>query len=304
METKEKMNNSEIQIRDPFIFVNWIDKKYYMYGSTDKNIWGKGTGFDVYIGEDLENWKGPFPVFRPTGYFFSEENFWAPEIYVYKGSYYMFATFLRKDNKHRGTAILRSDSLLGPFRQHSAEPVTPREWDSLDGSLYIDEENKPWLVFCHEWVQVGDGEICAVRLTEDLKEAVGEPELLFRASNAKWPTIFTGHQMKLETENNYVTDGPFIYKTHKGELLMLWASFLNNIYAQGISRSTTGSILGPWKHEEIPLCHNDGGHGMLFDTFEGNLMLTLHVPNLTPDERPVFIPVIEEAGGLVTCKSL
>src|SRR5690625_2081702 len=112
------IQNKDIQIRDPFIFPNKEDGKYYMFGSTDKNIWGKGTGFDVYVGTDLENWEGPFPVFRPTEDFYSDENFWAPEVHEYKGNYYMFATFLRNDNGRRGTGILKSDNLLGPFKPH------------------------------------------------------------------------------------------------------------------------------------------------------------------------------------------
>ncbi|MFA9557864.1 glycoside hydrolase family 43 protein [Evansella sp. AB-rgal1] len=290
------LKNENIQIRDPFIFPDKVNGKYYMFGSTDKNIWGPGTGFDVYVGEDLEIWEGPFPVFRPDGNFYSEENFWAPEVHEYQGRYYMFATFFRKDNQRRGTGILVSESLMGPFVPHSNGPVTPEDWFSLDGTLYIDEEGSPWMVFCHEWVQVEDGQICAVRLSDDLKESVGNPIVLFSASDVPWPTSFK-HKTRT-SPNNYVTDGTFMYKASNGELLMLWASFVDNIYAQGISRSTTGKITGPWVHDEKPIYHDDGGHGMIFKTFENELMLTLHSPNQTPLERPIFINIEEKDGKL------
>ncbi|WP_163538649.1 glycoside hydrolase family 43 protein [Gracilibacillus sp. YIM 98692] len=288
--------NQEVQIRDPFVYVDQEEGKYYLFGSTDKNIWGKGTGFDVYIGDDLENWDGPYPVFRPDNHFYSDENFWAPEVHQYKGMYYMFATFLRKDNGKRGTAILKSDSLTGPFQPHSEGPVTPKDWYSLDGTLHIDDEGKPWMVFCHEWVQVGDGEICAQQLSEDLKKTIGEPITLFSASEAPWPTSFK--HKKRNTQENYVTDGPYVYRAENGELLMLWASFVDNVYAQGISRSTTGEVTGPWTHDKEPLFSSDGGHGMLFKNLENNLMLTLHSPNKTPNERPIFIEM-EETGGVI-----
>lgn len=291
------VENKDIQMRDPFVFTNKKDGKYYLFGSTDKNIWGKGTGFDVYVGNDLEQWEGPFPAFRPDVEFYSEENFWAPEVHEYNGMYYMFATFLRKDNQHRGTAILISESLLGPFKQHSNGPVTPKDWDSLDGTLYIDKDGLPWMVFCHEWVQVEDGEICAVRLSEDLKESIGEPQTLFKASDASWSTSF--NHPKYPGKEIFVTDGPFLFENSKGDLLMLWASFINNIYAQGISKSATGKITGPWIHEEKPLYENDGGHGMVFQTFEGELILTLHAPNDTPLERPVFVKLFEDNGEII-----
>lgn len=42
----------------------------------------------------------------------------------------------------------------------------------------------------------------------------------------------------------------------------------------------------------------DAGHGMVFRTFEGRLMATVHTPNRTPDERPVFFEVEERGGTL------
>ncbi|GAE93430.1 glycosyl hydrolase [Gracilibacillus boraciitolerans JCM 21714] len=210
----------------------------------------------------------------------------------------MFATFLLKESGKRGTAILKSDSLTGPFHPHSDEIVTPKDWFSLDGTLYIDEGGMPWMVFCHEWIQVGDGEICAVRLSKDLKKSTGEPVTLFAASEAPWATSFQ-HKTR-NTRKNYVTDGPYIYRAENGgELLLLWASFVDNIYAQGgISRSSTRKITGPWIHDEKPLFSSDGGHGMLFHDLHNQLYLTLHSPNKTPNERPVFIKMIDSNGGI------
>lgn len=290
------IHNQDIQIRDPFVFANIQDKKYYLFGSTDENIWGKGTGFDVYIGSDLEFWDGPYPVFRPRKEFYSDTNFWAPEVYEHHGKYYMFATFLRKDNGRRGTGILKADNLQGPFKPHSETPVTPKRWESLDGTLYIDADGKPWMVFCHEWVQVGDGAICAMRLSDDLTRSVDSPETLFRASDVAWPTSFKHN--KFTNRQNYVMDGPFLFHDSQGDLLMLWASFVNNVYAQGISKSETGHITGPWIHMEKPIYQNDGGHGMVFKTFDHQIMLSLHTPNDTPHERPIFIPISEVANKL------
>lgn len=288
------LTNMEVQIRDPYIVADPITKKYYLFGSTDASIWGVGTGFDVYVGEDLEHWDGPYPVFLPDEAFYSEENFWAPEVHAYQGKYYMFATFLRKDNGRRGTAILVSDSLMGPFTPHSKGPVTPEDWYSLDGTLYLDEGGMPWMVFCHEWVQVADGEVCAVRLTDDLSAAVGDPIVLFRASEAPWTTSL--QHPRYPGRENYVTDGTYVVRTEDGSLLILWASFKDNIYAQGIARSLSGTIEGPWVQEKKPIYENDGGHGMIFTTFEGQRMLTLHTPNKTPLERPIFIPITEREG--------
>ncbi|MFX3633572.1 MAG: glycoside hydrolase family 43 protein [Candidatus Pristimantibacillus sp.] len=277
----------DIQIRDPFVLPIEAEGRYYMFGSTDTNIWGKGTGFDAYVSQDLVNWDGPHPVFRPEADFFSDTNFWAPEVYAYQEKYYMFATFRRKDNERLGTAVLVSENPLGPYSQHSEGPVTPKDWSSLDGTLYLDDDRQPWMVFCHEWQQVGDGEVCAVRLSADLKKSEGDPVVLFRASEAPWTTPYLSP--RYPDTKNYVTDGPYLFRTVEEELQMLWASFIDNKYALGIATSESGQLMGPWKHAEEPLYRNDGGHGMVFNTFDERLLLTIHSPNSTPDERPIFL---------------
>jgi hypothetical protein len=46
---------------------------------------------------------------------------------------------------------------------------------------------------------------------------------------------------------------------------------------QAQARSKSGTIKGPWE-QLPPLVWQDSGHGMLFHTFEGQLMLVLHRP--------------------------
>lgn len=236
------MKTQDIQLRDPYILPIPEQQTYYMYGSTDKNIWKEGNGFNVYTSRDLVDWEGPINVFRKPEGFFSDVNFWAPEVYAYDGRYMMFATFRRKDNDLLGTAVLTAAQPTGPFTLHSDGPLTPKEWSSLDGTLYIDDQRQPWMVFCHEWQQVGDGEICAMRLSQDLKEAVSEPVTLFRASEAPWTTPF--HSPRFPGSGNYVTDGPFLHRTSAGTLLLLWASFVNGSYALALPNHNPATSRG------------------------------------------------------------
>jgi arabinan endo-1,5-alpha-L-arabinosidase len=167
------ITKENIQIRDPFVLPLIGEGNYYLYGSTDKDIWkGRATGFDVYHSKDLEHWEGPFPAFRPPADFWSDTNYWAPEVHEYKGKFYMFATF-KAEGVCRGTQILAADNPLGPFIPHSDGPVTPRDWECLDGTFFIDKHDIPWMVFCHEWVQISDGTVCAIQLSENLDKAIG-----------------------------------------------------------------------------------------------------------------------------------
>lgn len=285
------LNRNEIKIRDPFIVVE--NDTYYMFGTTD-NCWEyPASSFSYYKSIDLEHFDGPYTAFERSQDFWADMNFWAPEVHRYAGKYYMFATFYARDKRRRrGTQILASDTIQGPYLPISDSPVTPAGWECLDGTLFL-QDGKPYLVFCHEWLQVFDGTICAMELSSDLTAAISKPTTLFSASEAGWPA---SHEKK-DDKPCYVTDGPFFYTNSKNELIMLWSSFHNGKYAIGQSISKEG-LFGPWKHIQSPLYSNDGGHGMVFETLDNRLMLSIHKPNTTPYERAEFIELIENNGIL------
>jgi beta-xylosidase len=283
----------DIQIRDPFVVTFPDEGHYYLYGTTDPNCWEPpAIGFDCYRSRDLADWEGPLPAFRPPEGFWADRNYWAPEMHVYEGAYYLFATF-KAAGACRGTQILRAERPEGPFAVHSPEPVTPRHWECLDGTLFV-EDGVPWLVFCHEWLQVHDGGMWACQLSPDLRHAAGRPRFLFNASEAAWSRPMQPNAPFL----CYVTDGPFLHRTAGGRLLMLWSSMGEQGYTMGVARSESDRIEGPWQQTETPLWSRDGGHGMVFRTLAGGLMLTFHTPNRRSEERAVFIPIREQGDGL------
>lgn len=280
------LRNIDIHIRDPFVLPVAEEKQYYLYGTNGPESWtNSASGIDYYTSSNLQSWEGPFPAFRPPAGFWADRNFWAPEVHVYRGRYYMFISF-KAEGVCRGTQILAADSPCGPFLPISDGPVTPRNWECLDGTLYVDANDQPWMIFCHEWVQVGDGEICIIRLSDDLKSTIGEPQLLFRASEAPW-----AQEINSKGRKGYVTDGPWLHRLTSGELIMLWSSFGAGGYTVGIAKSMSGEVLGTWRQLPEPLYAGDGGHCMVFRTFDGQLLLAYHRPNPSPDERPFFVPL-------------
>ena len=290
------MKCSDINIRDPFVLVH--DGTYYLYGTRGATCWGPATGFDVYVSQDMESWTGPHVCFENDGTFWADRNYWAPEVHAWQGKFYMFASF-KNEELCRGTAILCADTPMGPFHPHSDGRVTPPDWECLDGTFYVSKAGKPYMVFCHEWVQAGDGEVCAMPLTDDLTAAAGEPRVLFHASDAPWCRMMH-HSSGVD---GCVTDGPFLWRTEDGTLECLWASFSETGYTEGVAVSDNGDIDGNFIQAE-PLFKEDGGHGMVFRTLDGQLYLTLHSPNKHLEERPCFHPLKEENGRLVRSDAL
>ena len=287
----------DIYIRDPCILV--YGQKYFMYGT------GAATkaGYGCYVSEDLENWAGPVNVFEAE----KEEGFdgigdyWAPECYHYNGYFYLFATYKSATTSHRGVSILRSESPLGPFTEITDGHITPHDWDAIDGTLYIDKKGEPWMIFVHEWTSMPDkvGDMSYAKLSKDMTHFTTEPVRMFKANEPFW------------TFNN-VTDGPCPYRTKDGSLIMLWSNGIPTAgYSVGIARSTTGEIDGKWKHDPTPLYTKgsyhelDGGHGMIFESLDGRLMLSIHSPNESTEENmthAVFLE-LEDSGSTLHIKS-
>ena len=279
------MTFKDINIRDPFVLP--FDGKYYLYGTRGETAWTKAYGLDVYVSDDLETWSDSHECFSVPENFWGEKEIWAPEVHYYNGSFYMFVSFY-SEKRSRATQILKSDSPMGPFLPFTDDAITPVGWTCLDGTFYVDKNGDPYIVFCREWVQVTDGEIHAMKLKKDLTEPDGEPFLLFSASQPEWAD---------KSRDMFVTDGPFMYRTKDDRLLMIWSTFTPKGYTQAVAYSDNGEIDGNWYHEK-PLFEDNGGHGMIFDDFDGNKYLILHSPNENPLERPVLIRITEENGTL------
>lgn len=299
----------DINIRDPYIVPVEKEGVYYMYASSPTRENGKVYGGMVaYKSRDLKTWEGPVRVFDVPRDNWITGTVWAPEVHKYKGKYYLFAT-LNSDIKwkgdkaghpaytHRATQVFWSKGPEGPFLPFEQKtPFTPLDQMALDGTLWV-ENGVPYMVYCHEWVETMDGEMKLVQLKKDLSGPVGEPIRLFCASAAKWSTGGGNGDVK-----TYVTDGCFLYRTKSDKLLMVWSSFMNGTYAVGIAESTTGKIIGPWRQQEKPLFVN-GGHSMIFRTFDGRLCLVLHSPNSPGGMERAKIFELEDLGDTLQLKS-
>lgn len=290
----------DINFRDPFVRVH--DGRYYLYGTEGATCWQGDPGrLLVYTGTTLDRWEGPRVVFTPPPGFWADRNYWAPECHFYDGAFYLFVSFKSADRR-RGTQILRSNNPDGPFKPVSDGPFTPADRECLDGTLHVDEDGRPWGVFCHEWVQIGNGTVCAVRLKPDLSgpaDPDAEPLVLFSAKDAPWVSGIDKRDKAPGWPEplGYVTDGPFLRTLPHGRLLMVWSSFSGNRrYTIGQAVSDHG-IAGPWRQLPEPIYAEEGGHGMFFDTVDGRQMLAIHKPNQTLLERPVFLEIEETGDG-------
>ncbi len=273
-------------LRDPCIILE--DGVYYAYGTRWKcfrNTSGRLDGAWEFLGVVVD---------IPED---AADNYWAPEVHKYNGEYYMFTTYKSQATGHRGCVIMKSSTPEGPFKMITDGHITPKDWDAIDGTFYVDEEGQPWMVFVHEWTSMADGvgRMAAAKLSDDLTTFISEPIELFKATDPSWAV-------------GKITDGCWMYKCATGELLMLWSNSDAYGYCVGVARSDNGRIDGNWTQDDELLYSKsmtgefDGGHGMIFVSNRGQMYLSIHSPNSSSagrEETPVFIEIKEENGKLV-----
>jgi beta-xylosidase len=286
---------ADVRMRDACVLPDPATHTYYLVAAAP------GNAVRAYTSKDLVNWEGPHVIFKtPPGFWGGApiRGIWAPELHAYRGKYYLFLTFNTADEfpeqwrnwrprVKRGSQILWADAPLGPYHEFADHATPPADMMTLDGTFWV-EDGVPYMVFSHEWVQIVDGTIEMIRLKDDLSAAVGEPTRLFFASDAPW-------SRQSKQYGCWVSDGPYLYQSKSGKLFMIWSSFGTGGYAVGLAISDSGKLAGPWRQRAGPIFADDGGHGMIFRTFGGQLMLVLHQPNEFPKER-IHLFELEDTG--------
>ncbi len=294
---------SNVRLRDSFVWADQASQTYYLVSSTGRRGPNNRPAVIQFTSKDLKQWEGPRVIFEIPEDFWTKRGIWAPELHSYQGKFYLFLTFDSDQpfgeqwrdwmpRVKRGSQVLVADAPTGPFKPFANHSTLPVDIMTLDGTLFI-EDGTPYMVFCHEWVQIKDGTVEYVPLKADLSETAGEPKRLFSGSEAAWSKISPQWGC-------HVTDAPWLYRTKTGKLLMLWSSSGPKGYAVGIAESKSGKLAGPWLQQEAPVFIEDGGHPMLFRRFDGQLMMVLHAPNKATERARFF--EMEDTGDTVRIK--
>ncbi|MDO5447249.1 MAG: glycoside hydrolase family 43 protein [Prevotellaceae bacterium] len=294
-----------IYMSDPFILADSATMTYYM----------TGTGGMLWKSKDLKKWTGPFRVAQTDhdSWMGPRPMIWAAELHKYNGKYYYFATFTNREvfidsvkgNKieRRASHVLVSDKAEGPYVPMADDKYLPADQPTLDATFWVDTDGKPYMIFCHEWLQNWNGTVEKIRLKDDMSGTIeGTRQLLFKSSDSPWSKEKT-EDGRIKT--NKVTDGPFVFRTKTGRLGILWTSWVFGDYTQGVAYSQSGTLDGPWIQQEKPITPPNYGHGMIFRTFDGRLLLCCHSHqkvNGRTVRRPAFFEV-DDSGDRLICSS-
>lgn len=278
---REDYTLDEINFRDPYI-VKDGKGGYVMTGTVYHYNYNDSNMCLLYKSKDLLTWSGPYKIVDGNKLAKKHYDFWAPEIHLIDGRYFLAIT-LRPEGEKRGTYLFESYTLDGEYSMVCR--LTPEDKNSLDGTLVCEGE-EVWCTYCHEYIDVGDGHIRSVKLNSDYSGIEEDTDrLLFKASSNTYECV---------RSRKKVTDGPFYFRKD-GQLYLLWSTELRRgKYALLLAKSSDGTVYGQFAQEDV-LFDGDGGHAMVFEDYDGVLKVVMHCPNARTVfthqfEHPLILP--------------
>jgi hypothetical protein len=78
---------------------------------------------------------------------------------------------------------------------------------------------------------------------------------------------------------------------------LIWSTFCGKSYSVISCESESGKALGPWGNFRTVFADN-GGHGMILKTFDGELKLVMHKPEVRGVERLTLFNLKDDGNSL------
>ena len=229
-------------IGDPTVLFH--DGKYYLYPT------GDNSGYDVYISNDLINWKKGPRVFQST-----ERGVWAPDV-IYNGQDHKFYLYYTV-NGRIGVAL--SDRPDGVFKDQG----TLIE-NAIDAHMFLDEDGQYYLYY----VQYPGFRIHVQPMESPVRKK-GNPVRIIQATDA-W-----------EKKQAALTEAPWMLK-HNGVYYLLYSASGADTEDYAIGYASATSPLGPFtKYGGNPIIAKGGnifgpGHCAVIKTRNEQLWMVYH----------------------------
>jgi len=219
-------------IGDPFV-LRASDGTYYCYATSASD------GFKAWSSPDLVHWTDLGYVYKRKENSWGESDFWAPEVVLYQGKYFMHYSARWSKNQSLRIGVARADSPRGPFVDISNQPMFDFDYAAIDGHVFFDDDGRRYFYYsrdCSENVVDGrhESHLYVAELNDDLISFKDEPRLIAKPEQG-W-----------ETNAGAVwrwNEGPFVLKYQGKYYLMYSANFYaSRSYSVGyaIGESPTG----------------------------------------------------------------
>lgn len=221
---------------DPFVL--HYGNKYYAYATATQGY----NGLQVIESSDLVHWSHRQVAFKPP---WSNSDYWAPEVDLYKGRLYMIYSALDPVSHRHDIAIAVGDHPTGPFTHHAIlVKGTDANGGAIDADLFFDHEGRVWLIYSEE----NPRSIAIQELDPTLSRTITDPVVVLR------PVL---------PQERGVTEAPtLIYRDGHFILFFSGGTFQSDTKQDAsymVEYAVSSKLLGPYTRAAKPLLQSVQG---------------------------------------------
>ncbi|PJB65608.1 MAG: glycosidase [Anaerolineae bacterium CG_4_9_14_3_um_filter_57_17] len=221
-------------IGDPFV-LRAPDGTYYCYATSAPD------GFKAWTSSDLVHWADIGYVYKRREDSWGESDFWAPEVMMYGGKYFMHYSARWGKNQSLRIGVAVADLPTGPFVDAFNHPMFDFGYAAIDGHVFFDDDGRKYFYYsrdCSENIVDGrhESHLYAAELNNDLLSFKGDP-LLIAKPEQEWEQRSGPEWMWNE--------GPFVLK-HNGKYYLMYSA---NFYASrdySVGYAVAENPMGPF----------------------------------------------------------
>jgi GH43 family beta-xylosidase len=267
---------------DPFVLR--VGDEYVAYG-TGGTV--DGLVFEVLRSSDLVHWQRVGGALEPLGESWATD-YWAPEVAVSDGRYFMYYSAGAGDKGHR-LRVAIADSPFGPFRDQGLM-LTPDERFAIDPHPFQDADGEWYLYYARDVLE-GErvGTTVAVDRLVHMTRLAGAPRDVLRAS-ADWQIFLRGREMYGQVYDWHTLEGPFVVR--RGDRYVLFYSGGSwELETYGVSYAVASHPLGPFDEPVVgpALLRGGRGHNSVVLGPDGRDRIVFHAWDAGRERRQMWV---------------
>ncbi len=244
---------------DPFVWR--VGAEYFAVGTGREEMAGvresAGWVFSLLHSRDLVHWE-------PVGEALERPdpelgcNFWAPEVAVSGGRFWMYYSVGFGDKNHQ-IRVAVADDPRGPYRDAKPEPlIAPKELPfAIDAHPFRDDDGQWYLFYARD--DLGGerpGTVLAVDRLDAMDRVSGAPQTILRARH-DWQRFQSKRPMYGGVYDWHTLEGPCV-KKHGGKYYCFYSSGRWENETYGVDYAVASEVTGPYSDQD-----NDAGPRLL-----------------------------------------
>jgi beta-xylosidase len=235
---------------DPFVWKH--EEQYYAIGTGELEATGHSVGkvFSILRSTDLFHWQfAANALIQPDAKLGT--HFWAPEIAVSDGTFYLYYSVGFEDKDHQ-LRVAVANSALGPYKDVGKSLLDPKMCAfAIDPHPFQDEDGRWYLFYARDFLDLDSerraGTALMVAPLRSMTELAAEGKVVLRAGH-DWQRFQSDRLMYGRRWDWHTLEGPCVRK-HDDHYYCFYSGGRWETENYGVDYAISDDVLGPYSDE-------------------------------------------------------